>query len=365
MGIFLEGNYNTRGIKGMKKVTKFLSLMVAAALTVTAFHGTDYSVGTVEAKGENSLDPKMLTINATNLLGDDANGQDVWYAFDLPQDGDLKVTVLGEVFIDKFTTDHDWISSWDNSTKNDPYLKHFSAAAGRHYLKLNTKDANAKVKIEFTGYGFKDSYEDEYEKPMTYVPGTEKVNVVSYADPIDWYKFEIPENGKYKISYIANTGQFKFYILNSDLKTRWSDVPVTGNELDTSTLYFLAGTYYIKIEADYSSKYKFTIDKQGINPTTIKKIKSKKKKQAEVKFKCVENVDGYQIRYSTKKDFSSQVKTKTITYTSYQRPKSMTATLKKLKRHKNYYVQVRTFEKSSSGDNYYSDWSKAKKVRVK
>ena len=349
----------------MKKVTRFLSLMVAVALTVISFHSTDLSVSSVSAKGENYLDPIMIPINSTyQLSATDGNGA-IWYAFDLPQDGDLKVTITGEVFIDKFTTDHNWIRSWDSVHKNEPFVSHFSAAAGRHYLKLHADDSNSKVKIEFSGYGFKDAFEDEYENPITYVPGTENNNVVSYSDPIDWYKFEIPENGKYKISYIANTGQFKFYIMDSDLKDYWSDVPVSGNELHTSTAYFVGGTYYIKIEGDYASKYKFNIERQGINPTTIRKIKSNKKGQAEVKFKCVDNVNGYQIRYSTRKDFTGNVKTKEVSSSSYSQPKSMTATLKKLKRHKNYYVQIRTFEKSSSGNYYFSDWSKVKKVRVK
>ena len=47
----------------MKKVTRFLSLMLAAILTVTAFHGTDASVGSVKAQGESELSPIMLSYN--------------------------------------------------------------------------------------------------------------------------------------------------------------------------------------------------------------------------------------------------------------------------------------------------------------
>ena len=200
---------------------------------------------------------------------------------------------------------------------------------------------------------------------MTYIPGTEVTQVVSYLDDVDWYKFEIPENGKYKLSYIANTGCYEFYLYNSDLKKCWENNCVNKNELQTQMLYLLPGTYYFKLDGWSYSKYKFDLTKADVNPSAIKKVKSVKKGTAQVTFKCVDNVEGYQIRYSTDKKFKSKVKTKTITVNSYDTSKKITALLKKLKIHKVYYFQVRSFEETSDNYYFYSDWSKTKKVKIK
>ncbi len=194
--------------------------------------------------------------------------------------------------------------------------------------------------------------------------GNVKAHGENYLDPIK-LQYNVDENGKYKISYIANTGSYEAYLLNSDLRELWRTPYAARNELQTDTEYLTAGTYYFKIRGWSWSKYKFNISKVNLQTTAIKKIKSRKKKTAEVKFKYVEGVDGYQIRYSTNKNFKGKVKTKSFEYTTYSHPKYLVTTLKKLKRHKNYYVQMRTFEKTYSGNYYYSDWSKTKKVKVK
>lgn len=70
------------------------------------------------------------------------------------------------------------------------------------------------------------------------------------------------------------------------------------------------------------------------------------------------HVTGYQIRYSLKK---SMKKSKTVTCKGWT---AHTKTIKKLKRHKKYYVQVRSYFKTGS-KTYYSGWSKKRSVRTK
>lgn len=69
-------------------------------------------------------------------------------------------------------------------------------------------------------------------------------------------------------------------------------------------------------------------------------------------------VDGYQIRYSTKKNMSGARK---VTVKGYNKASKV---IKGLKARKVYYVQVRTFAKMG-GKNHYSAWSKKKKIRTK
>ncbi|MBE5942140.1 MAG: hypothetical protein E7264_06345 [Lachnospiraceae bacterium] len=90
--------------------------------------------------------------------------------------------------------------------------------------------------------------------------------------------------------------------------------------------------------------------------TKLASVKSNAKKKATVKIKKAADAQGYEIAYSTDKNFVSGVKTTTT--------KKPTATLKKLKSKKTYYVKVRTFRKVS-GKKLYSEYSPVKKVKVK
>ena len=89
-------------------------------------------------------------------------------------------------------------------------------------------------------------------------------------------------------------------------------------------------------------------------PTKIKKIK-RLKKGFKIKMKKISGVNGYQIKYSLKKNFKKAGKINT---------KKTIKTVKGLKRGKNYYVKVRTY-KYVNGKKTYSKWSKVKKVKTK
>ena len=90
---------------------------------------------------------------------------------------------------------------------------------------------------------------------------------------------------------------------------------------------------------------------------SISSVKSTSAGKMVVKVKNAKTVSGYQIRYSLKQNMSS-AKKKTITGTSL--------TVKKLKKGKKYYVQVRMYQKDSvSGKKTYGPWSKSKTVKIK
>lgn len=73
----------------------------------------------------------------------------------------------------------------------------------------------------------------------------------------------------------------------------------------------------------------------------------------------VNDASGYQIRYSTKKSMKKGVVTKTI-----KGQKKYKKTIKKLKRKKTYYVQIRAYKKSGK-KIVYGKWSGRKKLKTK
>ena len=96
---------------------------------------------------------------------------------------------------------------------------------------------------------------------------------------------------------------------------------------------------------------------------TVRSLKAAKKR-FDVKWsKQTTQVTGYQVQYSTDKNFVKAVKNKKITKNSV-----VTKTVKNLKSKKVYYVRVRTYttvKYNGEQMNLHSDWSKVKKVTVK
>ena len=84
------------------------------------------------------------------------------------------------------------------------------------------------------------------------------------------------------------------------------------------------------------------------------------KKTVTLKWTTDKKSTGYQISYSTSKNFKKS-KTKTVTI---KNRKTKTRTIKKLKSRKNYYIRIRGY-KTVSGKKYYGYWSQVKKVKVK
>ena len=147
-----------------------------------------------------------------------------------------------------------------------------------------------------------------------------------------------------------------------------SDAKLTKPSEPKQTGYYFAGWYK---EKECINVWNFEKDTVTANTTlyakwvkiTNVKFKSLKagKKSFTVKVKKLSKSksNGYQVRYSLYKSMK-KAKTKTIS-TKYSK---YTKKVTKLKSKKNYYVQVRNIKKYN-GKNYYSTWSKAKKVKVK
>ncbi len=103
-----------------------------------------------------------------------------------------------------------------------------------------------------------------------------------------------------------------------------------------------------------SRTYSFTIKPKKVTLSSV----TAQKKAVKVNWKKSSSITGYQIQYSTNKNFknASSVRIKSSKTTSY--------TIKKLKTKKTYYIRIQSY-KTVNGKNYYSSWSavKSKKTR--
>ena len=89
----------------------------------------------------------------------------------------------------------------------------------------------------------------------------------------------------------------------------------------------------------------------------LKSAKSKKAKQATIRWAKVKNVDGYVVEYSTKANMKS-AKKKNV------KASTISLTVKNLKKGKKYYVRVRAY-KTINGQKVYTKYSAKKTVTVK
>ena len=89
----------------------------------------------------------------------------------------------------------------------------------------------------------------------------------------------------------------------------------------------------------------------------LKSAKSKKAKQATIRWAKVKNVDGYVVEYSTKANMKS-AKKKNV------KASTISLTVKNLKKGKNYYVRVRGY-KVIDGQKVYTQYSAKKAVKIK
>ncbi|MEY8516946.1 DNRLRE domain-containing protein [Lachnospiraceae bacterium 29-84] len=124
------------------------------------------------------------------------------------------------------------------------------------------------------------------------------------------------------------------------------------------------GKATITIKSPASKNYNKAADKKitiTVKPKklTLKSVKSSKKGQMTIKWAKDKKASGYQICYSTSKNFK---KAKTATITSN---KTTTKTItKKLTRGKKYYVKIRAY-KTVGKTKVYGAYSKTKSIKIK
>lgn len=130
-----------------------------------------------------------------------------------------------------------------------------------------------------------------------------------------------------------------------------------ANISKTDILNLVDGTYYLCVSSDnqrgnYTFKVRTITNPQKAN---ISSVKSKKKKKVILKWNKINDVNGYQIEYSNKKNFKNSKKT-IVNGTS--------KTIKGLKSKKRYYFRVRAY-RYVAGNLFYGSWSNRKSIKVK
>lgn len=167
------------------------------------------------------------------------------------------------------------------------------------------------------------------------------------------YQFKLKLNKKsFTYTGKARKPEIKVYVNGKKIKGSQYTVTYKNNKkIGTATVTVKGKGKYKKYVG--TTTYKIVPDK-----TTLSRVKSSQKGKLSLKWKTSKG-QGYQIQYSTGKKFASGTKVKNVSG-----QKKTSVTLKGLKSKKKYYVRIRTYQKVD-GQIWYSDWSKAGKVKIK
>lgn len=174
---------------------------------------------------------------------------------------------------------------------------------------------------------------------------------------------------KVKWNYVPNASGYKIYIFNSSTGKNKLYKTVNNPLASSTKLTNLKPNkrYKIKVCA-YISVNSLQINGKRSNPVSVKtknkpvtisSAKSKKSKRINVKWKKRKAISGYEVMWSTSKNFK-----KNFLSVKVSGAKKSSTTLKTARSKKNYYVRVRAYKKSGKKYKYYS-WSKTIKVKVK
>lgn len=368
----------------MKKVSKFLALFLAGVFTVGAMG--NYSGNSVTA---HAYENKFYKASALAANGGDtglktiADDTSDYYAVDLASDGALVINITGYKIADSDIIIYnssdlencitfDYFMNADDETK----IYKYPLSAGKYVVqfKLNNpmkseKYSKYQIRTKFESYG-KNTPKDSYNSPKSLALNTNYYDSITLNDDKDWYRFTLTEETYCQMKMTAIGQYVDGNILDADLQTSYGFFTCFCHENEEVTkyvdYYLPAGTYYLRIKKGGGcAKYNFVLSSKKVDNSPVSKVKAQAGGKAVVSFKRNDDASGYQIRYSTDKKFRKKVKTKNFTReNTISRGKNLEYKLTKLKKRKTYYVQVRSYIEKK-GTKYFSDWSKAKKVRTK
>lgn len=207
----------------------------------------------------------------------------------------------------------------------------------------NTNAGTARVTV--TGRG---NYTGTVTKNFTIQKADQKFNYTkSYSKAYGSKAFTL--NAKLK----AGNGKLTYATSNKKVATvKNGKVTVTGTGAATITVK-AART------ANYNAASVTVTIKASPAKQTLKSLKAVKGRKLTVTWKKDTRATGYQIQYSTDKNFKKRVKTATVS-----KYKTVSKTITKLTKGKRYYVRVRSYKSakvSGKTQKLYGAWSGAKR----
>lgn len=229
------------------------------------------------------------------------------------------------------------------------FLSGKALTEGKDYrLEYKNNDHAGDASVSVVGMG---NYTNTKEKTFRILAALETPEITSVENAskglkLTWKKTDGVQG--YIIYRASGNGAYKEIKTIADgAATAYVDVTATVN--GEKYTYAVSG-YTGNVKSKYAPKSSYCL-----TAPRISSVKNNASKKLTVKWKKNAKATGYQVNYKTGS------KEKTVTVKSN---KKLSTVLKSLKKGATYSVKVRSY-KSVSGTTYYSEWSPAKKVKIK
>jgi len=342
----------------MKKV---ISLLLSIIILLSIAAGLDLSA---YAAGSSIQTATTITLGRTyNGIITESNNKDV-YKFTLSASGRINISVKANIgYSDYYLYNangnevRSWTYCyWNENSKQMTLNESIDLTKGMYYfaaVRRYSNTGNYSFSIcshSYRSYGTKAtmSKNGSAVTKCTVCGAVKSKSTIYYPKTIKLSKISYTYNGKVQTPSVT--------VKDSKGKT-------LGKNTDYTVTYAKGrknvGKYAVKIT--FKGKYSgsktlyYTIKPKS---TSISKLTAGKKRFVAKWKKQTSQTTGYQIQYSTNKNFKSA---KTVTVS---KNKTTSKTISKLKAKKKYYVRIRTY-KTVGKTKYYSSWSKVKSVTTK
>lgn len=153
---------------------------------------------------------------------------------------------------------------------------------------------------------------------------------------------DIPENRKWQMDQARHSKGQQHPFLYRPYSEKWKHLHLYSKGIQRFPAGFLQ---HHRIE-----------DHPGLTAPTLSSLTNTKSGRTNVKWKKVTAASGYQVEYSTSKNFTNSKRIST--------GNSSSTALSGLKKGKTYYIRVRACKKSN-GITSYSPWSNTKSIKIK
>ena len=356
---------NVRGLFGFKLL---LSVFVLSACIL---------IPSVQARADHLLSSEALKFNQNYSVVCPTRGDYREYKITLTQSGKIDFAV---------SLEGGWGTSWLTDS-NDENLFAWTAGGGSVTFSKELLAGDYKFNVLNSGYDYR---EKKFSFTSTFTPSGETINESQSArnnqvttataytqgkthkghladnDEKDVYRFNVAKDGITTVNYNPQFAASSLHLVNLDGDVEYEERYLEFGQ-QSFRFFTPKGTYYLTVYANDKDKakgtYTLSANSKVFSGVKSKKLKSGKKygvRYITVKWSTNPDATGYEVRYSTKKNFKKSSKT----LVSGAATNKVTLN-NKIKKKKTYYVKVRAYRDYGNGKRVFSSWSKVQKVTTK
>lgn len=354
--------------KSGKKWEKIiLASIMTAAVSISSITVAPTSIYAEETAATNLSFGTAAELKFNSSVGGELN-EPKYYSFTIDETCTVSINATIEVFsgfatIGIYDEDKALIDSY--TFRGTDSFQNMYLNGGKYYIMLqagnNSGTYNMTVMADTVNESFKENTEqfDDTSDRANRINFSNKYNgALTYNDNKDWFKFDMPVQGKIIMDGKNAASDYIRYTIYDDSKTsEYTNRAKAGSNI-TENISLAPGTHYILIEKEDEKclgSYKFILDYVMDVPAVT--VKNSATKKIAVKWTDIAGADGYEMQYCISAKFKSGVKKK-----SYKEGVN-SASITNLKNGKTYYVRMRTYV-TVNGKKKYSGWSTLQSVKI-